>query len=170
MRNVFLFLLIVTVGGCAPLGMDSTGGTCTTSEGGQVNTYQIFGKWKKRSPYTPPRSDDELALNFDLLIVERGAVSGTTTTPLCMAQVVNGGLVQVLYRGIYEHDLTNKKMLIQYLQGDVSLVNQIRTATYSFSGSCDSTTLNLAYSDGKTELFDFFSQPEGGPSGDCNPQ
>lgn len=157
------------LGSCTPLGIAGDGaGLCTTEDGTQVNTYQLVGKWKKITPYDPARSDTELQTNFELLIVENGVVSGTSQTPLCAVEVVNSGISQVNYRGVYSANLTAKTVDIQFTEG--TLGTGSATATYSFSGSCSDTRLSLTYDGGSTETYKYYAGASSVQSGDCNPE
>ncbi len=157
-------VFLVSCGGTATKKKTSGAGQCD-SESQTVDTYQIFGKWKKLSPYTPSRGTAELELNYDVLIVERGASAGTLTTPICTAAVVNGGNTGSLWKGAYEHNVNGKQIVVTYSEG--ADVGSSDTATYSFSGSCDETKMTLSYSGGRTETYQLFSTDV--TSSDCNP-
>lgn len=136
---VLAFACVATFAGCAP-----TSSVCNTADGSSVDTYQIFGKWKKISGYTVPRTTDELKLNFDLLVIKKGKV-------MCSERVVSGASDGFNYFANYVQDVPNKKLDLSVVTADstshlITTLNPDTTITgaqYSFTGSCSSTQLKL---------------------------
>jgi len=140
-RLPFLFGALGLLGSCLPSLSSGGSGTCNT-EGGVVNTYEIFARWKLVSGYATPRTKAELALDFDLLSIKKGTVA-------CSDQVVNGGVAGRNFQANYSHDIAKKKITFHYSDGGEE------TASYSFAGSCDSTRMTLTYANG-TETYEIY--------------
>jgi hypothetical protein len=144
------FLLVPLVS-CNPLtstGGGGTAGACNTANG-PVNTYTIYGSWKKTSGYDPPRSAAELNSNYDILIVLPGS-------KMCKLNVVNDAVEQTEYLGTYTHAIDAKTLEFTYLAG--ANEGSVDSLTYAFSGSCDRTNFNLTYQAGGVEKYTVISK------------
>ncbi len=133
--------LLWTVMGCTPSSV------CTSSDGSTADFSTPFGSWKKVSGYSTPKTDAELALNFDVLIVEAG-------TRICGVRVVNGAISETTFQGTYTNDTTNNRITIDY--GD----DTTDTALWRISGGCTSPTFSLSYNDGSSEVYEIQSKTE----------
>lgn len=163
--RVTVLLCVAALAACSPLGLSSNeAGICQTTDGNVVDTYQIVGKWKKISPYSPSRTEAELAVNYELLIIEGGVQLNTVRAPMCLANVVNNGLSTVPYRALYEHNLTKKMMYVEYTEGEGD--GTTADIKYSFSGSCADTKLTLSYGS-TTEVYKIYGTSDTVNSGDC---
>lgn len=148
---VQLACLSLVFAGCNPLGSSGSGGTqgvCETADGSVINTYTVFGTWKKVQGYDPPRTSTELELNYELLMV----LPGTT---LCLVKVENGAVVSTDYVASYVHDVTQKTLDVEIL--NVAEPEPYQTS-YSFAGSCDKTRMTLSYADSTVEQYDIVSK------------
>lgn len=121
---------------CAPLGQES-GGKCKDSSGNTVDVKTPFGKWKKVSGYETEKSAESLKLNYDVLIVEMGAI-------LCSTRVVNGTQATSVYKAAYEHNVDTKQLDITYLAGDYDGSERV---SYSFSGSCEEPKMTITHTE-----------------------
>lgn len=159
------FACVAAMSACSPLGLSANeAGICQTTDGNTVDTYQLVGKWKKISPYTPARTDAELGVNYELMIIEGGVQLNTVRAPMCLANVVNGGLSTVPYRALYEHNLTKKMIYVEYTEGEGD--GTTADIKYSFSGSCADTKLTLNYGS-TTEVYKIYGTSDTVNSGDC---
>ncbi len=129
---------------------------CQIEGSDPINTYKPTGQWK-RVVYNPPRSQAELELNFDILVVEPG-------NQVCMTEISNGVQAGAIFRGSYTHDVSAKSMVFNYEEG----LSGQETLRYSFSGSCDSTRMSLTSGDGSVVSYELFNVEAN--VGDCHPQ
>jgi hypothetical protein len=145
----FLFFTIIFLSSCNPLASGGTSaGMCRTVGGSQVNTYTLFGSWKKITGYESSRSAAELELNYDVLLIEAGEV-------FCVVEVINGAVGDKLAEGTYAHNVAQKSATFTILAGFGQGSN---TATYSFTGTCDKTQMTLAYGGGEVERYRVLSK------------
>lgn len=134
----FPLLLSVVLVACNPLASSGSGGSqgvCETADGSVVNTYSVFGTWKKIQGYDPPRTATELELNYDLLMVLPGST-------MCLVKIENGAAVSTEFVASYSHDVNQKQLGIEVLNAEGQEPMQ---ANYSFAGSCNRTQMTLSY-------------------------
>ena len=123
-------------------------GSCEV-DGKSINTYQLIGKWKQVTGYDPQRTKAELESNFNLLVIQKG-------TTLCAIPVIQQAPQSTTeYTATYEDDINLKKVTFHYTAGPDA--NNSETSNYSFSGSCDSTTLTWTRG-GNIETFRLINQ------------
>ncbi|MBP7844256.1 MAG: hypothetical protein KA116_05530 [Proteobacteria bacterium] len=136
----------------------------TLSQQGNCNgssTYSILNKWKYLEP---GKSADDLEYNFKVMIFEPGA-------GVCLTQVVNKVGGAAIYKGLYEHDVSQREVSLSYIQGTNPTTNRSGSddgVRYSFSGQCENTKMTLSYDDGKSEVYQLYSVASA--SGDCQIQ
>lgn len=123
-----------------------------------MDTRTIFGKWKKVSGYEEPKSPKELELNYDVLIVEMGAI-------LCQTQVINGMQASSLYKASYSHDIDSKSLDMTFLDGETKGSENV---SYSFSGACNNTRMTLSHTESgeDPEVFELITKKVN--SNDCS--
>ena len=137
--------------------LESTG-ACKLSDGSNIDTYKIFGAWKKVEGYTTPRTPDDLALNFDLLYVELG-------NRICGVSRVNGAqLPNALFKANYTHDVDKHQVSLQPTGGTVPA----NLLSYAFTGSCNTTRMIFTYSNNVREVYEIFNRDL--PAGSCDPK
>ena len=133
-------------------------GVCKTT-GGNVNTYTIYGVWKKTAGYATPKTTEELETNYDVLILEPG-------TDFCIRRVLNGSVTSTPIVGTYTHDTTTNTLTftLDQASGSSGLTEfsylDGSSATYGFSGSCDKTKMTWALPAASTgsETYTVFSK------------
>ena len=118
--------LLVVMGACTPQ-------ICNTGSG-SVDTYQIFGTWKLTSGYAEPRSEEELKLNYDVLVIKPGNVA-------CRIRAVNGTLTEYVWQATYSNNVERKELTFERTDG------QTDQLVYSFAGNCSSTAMNWTFTD-----------------------
>lgn len=135
----FIFCLVNLVA-CTP----ST--VCTNADGTSSNYSEIFGAWKMTSGYTPTRTAAELALNFQVLVIEAGQ-------RICEYEVVNGNTsgASQIFLGQYTHNVNAKQITVQG-------VSNSETLSYSFSGGCTAPSMTLTSNSGTVEKYEVWSK------------
>ena len=139
-------MAILLVGGCGVQIGGSGDGSCATATG-SVNTYQFAAAWKKIQGYNPEKSSSELETDYDVFMFEPGSPS-----TMCILHVTNGCTTNcaITARGTYTSNGPKKTVHIHYFEGPTRPDDD---GTYSFSGSCDATKMNMNYTDGTHELY-----------------
>jgi len=133
-------------------------GACKLGDGSNIDTYKVFGAWKKVDGYTPPRSPDDLALNYDLLYVEYG-------NRMCAVSRVNGGQQpNALFKANYTHDVDKRQVTLTTTGGTVPS----NLVSYNFTGSCNTTRMVFTYSNNQRETYEIFNRDL--PAGSCDPK
>jgi hypothetical protein len=114
--------------------------TCTTADGETADFSNPFGAWTQVTGYSTPKTEAELALSFDVLIVESG-------TKMCKTRVQNGVSQSTVFQATYTNDVNTKTLSISYADGGSDV------ARYSLTGGCSNPGLTLSYQDGTAETF-----------------
>ena len=146
---------LVLLNSCNPLVGTTAAGVCSNEGADSVNTYTIFGSWKKVDGYDTPRTQEELELDFETLIILPGS-------RMCKIEVKNGAAVRTIFKGDYTHDISRKALEVTY---DDESADSIR---YSYSGTCDETKMNFVYTGAKSEVYQVRSKDLEGLT--CDPQ
>ena len=145
--SIALFVLFV-FSACNILpGDNSSGGLCQTTDGSVVDTYNIFGTWKKISGYSSPRSETRLQNDYDVLIVMR--TGGT-----CRVEFENAAqttITKEFYN--FTHDVDLKSLELSSIDGEEG-----GSIKYRFSGSCGDTKMTWTWSNGGVEIFQYRSK------------
>ncbi len=98
------------------------------------------------SGYSPPKTEAELALNFQVLVIEPG-------TRICEYEVVNGnaGSAPRIFLGQYTHNVNQKTLVVQ---GETSS----ETLTYNFSGGCAAPQMTVTSNSSSVERYELWSK------------